>query len=621
MPKTTSSDQFEPFEEEAWEELSPSQVSYVKRVPLDPTLSIGIDEEQPDPAPSTQQSTIEVTPFDDDIAAYADIQASVPEPVNMQQKVISPEPGLGLGLGLGTLTGPPQQFSSSPSPSSSSIEQSVSPPIISPATQPELIVIEPSPVEPKPIAITPVVEPTAMEPTAMEPTAITPVVEPTAIEPTAIEPTAIEPTAKPVVQTIVERIEETPQTAPPVIINLAINNTAPQNPVSPNPVSPNPVVTPEPEITSSVPIQPTVESHYRPATPPEPVQPHYVPPQNVPIRSEPKPIPPEYQQFAPPKDVPSVNPPVSEPSPSVPSGVTWQSVDPVSPTEQSLTEQSLTKQSSTEQSLTESIPPAQPASYQRPISRPNSQPKPEPVPLNASHLTAPKATPRPMPEPQAAAAESVPPSAARRQSTSSSRPSARPSSKPTPKPSSPPPRKPAPAPVKPPKPRKPRRRRSFFWPGFVLGFLLIGLASCGAMGLMLGLSPSELAELQNEGAQWVPPTATPIQTVALQPRNARAGDVNAAIGTAADAKYQFGQQLRNLTPSRVNIRQTPGHLGKPNGDIVAQVQPGGNIQILAGPESANELIWWRIEYTMGSGAVVQGWVAEATSSGVQILGQ
>ena len=43
------------------------------------------------------------------------------------------------------------------------------------------------------------------------------------------------------------------------------------------------------------------------------------------------------------------------------------------------------------------------------------------------------------------------------------------------------------------------------------------------------------------------------------------------------------------------------------------------ITILEGPQAADDLRWWRIRYDNPAGSA-EGWVAESTASGVQILG-
>lgn len=154
----------------------------------------------------------------------------------------------------------------------------------------------------------------------------------------------------------------------------------------------------------------------------------------------------------------------------------------------------------------------------------------------------------------------------------------------------------------------PNRARNLFWPGFALSFLLLAALSCSAVVFLSGLD--DLVELRTAGAVWTPPplvVATPI----LTPVAGTGSDANPLIGT-----FRAGDEARNVTSTVVNIRQTPGHLGKPLGDIVAQAQPGDVVTIVEGPEVADNLTWWYVTY-----GAAEGWMAEATASGVQILGK
>ena len=50
------------------------------------------------------------------------------------------------------------------------------------------------------------------------------------------------------------------------------------------------------------------------------------------------------------------------------------------------------------------------------------------------------------------------------------------------------------------------------------------------------------------------------------------------------------------------------------------MRPGERVTILGGPESQDGLRWWQVRYQgSGASAPVEGWVAESTASGVQIL--
>ena len=79
--------------------------------------------------------------------------------------------------------------------------------------------------------------------------------------------------------------------------------------------------------------------------------------------------------------------------------------------------------------------------------------------------------------------------------------------------------------------------------------------------------------------------------------------------------------MRNLTNSRVNVRATPGYLSKSASDVIGVMAPGGVAVILGEQQTADNLAWWRVRVTLDDGRAVEGWVAEATASGVQILGE
>jgi len=129
--------------------------------------------------------------------------------------------------------------------------------------------------------------------------------------------------------------------------------------------------------------------------------------------------------------------------------------------------------------------------------------------------------------------------------------------------------------------------------------------------MSFGLNRLDLAGLQNAGPLWTPPPNTP--TPALLEA---AGADPAALPVEGAGTFQPGEPVRNITNSRVNIRKTPGYQTKPPDDILAQVNPGELVQILGGRTQLDNLTWWLVGYNG-----VEGWMAEATASGVQILGR
>lgn len=170
---------------------------------------------------------------------------------------------------------------------------------------------------------------------------------------------------------------------------------------------------------------------------------------------------------------------------------------------------------------------------------------------------------------------------------------------------------PAPAPTP---PTRRRKLRTLFWPGFVVGFLLLTLVSCGGVVLATGVNRLRLSDLQAGQPAWTPPavTATPVPTPVA------ANDI--PVDETGGA-FQPGERLVNITNSLVNIRATPGYLGKSGGDVIGQVPPRGLIETLGGRALADGLVWWRIRYVAPDGGIIEGWIAEATASGVQILGR
>ena len=150
-----------------------------------------------------------------------------------------------------------------------------------------------------------------------------------------------------------------------------------------------------------------------------------------------------------------------------------------------------------------------------------------------------------------------------------------------------------------------RKARSLFWPGFALGFLLLASLSCGVSAAALGLNRISLDDLRGgTGPAWTPQPITPTPVVAEASAQEEAG-----AGGSSSTRFAAGQTVRNVTNSRVNMRMSPGYLGKTASDVIGQVGPGETLQVLGDPTAADDLIWWHVQ-TTGSGQPVVGWVAE-----------
>ncbi len=157
--------------------------------------------------------------------------------------------------------------------------------------------------------------------------------------------------------------------------------------------------------------------------------------------------------------------------------------------------------------------------------------------------------------------------------------------------------------------------RARYWLGFALAFTLLTVASCGALFVASGLDEVSLAELQGSGPAWTPPPVTPMpadSSVAVEASDA---------ATEPDGRFQAGQQARNVTNSRVNVRAAAGYLAKAADDVRGQVPPGASVEIVGPSATADGLTWWLVRGQSEAGAALEGWVAEATASGVTILGQ
>lgn len=168
----------------------------------------------------------------------------------------------------------------------------------------------------------------------------------------------------------------------------------------------------------------------------------------------------------------------------------------------------------------------------------------------------------------------------------------------------------------PPQPISPtpkRGPRSLFWIGFIVGFGLLTLASCSGVGIALGLNQLSLAELQGNGVVWTPPPYTPVPTPAPADE--------AIVASGASTLFAAQQHVRNLTNSRVNVRATPGYLSKPASDVIGVLEPDAAVVVSGENQVADNLTWWYVQATLADGRAVVGWVAEATASGVQILGE
>ncbi len=77
------------------------------------------------------------------------------------------------------------------------------------------------------------------------------------------------------------------------------------------------------------------------------------------------------------------------------------------------------------------------------------------------------------------------------------------------------------------------------------------------------------------------------------------------------ADWEPGDVVYTVTV--VNLRRTPGVVGKPPEDRIAQLPVGTPLTILEGPQVVDNLVWWRVQGEDGDDSVWEGWVAQAVA--------
>jgi hypothetical protein len=66
-----------------------------------------------------------------------------------------------------------------------------------------------------------------------------------------------------------------------------------------------------------------------------------------------------------------------------------------------------------------------------------------------------------------------------------------------------------------------------------------------------------------------------------------------------------------VTQTIVNLRRTPGHLGKPGGDVITALAQGAAAVVTGAAQDVDGLTWWPVRVTLPDGAALEGWVAQA----------
>lgn len=145
-----------------------------------------------------------------------------------------------------------------------------------------------------------------------------------------------------------------------------------------------------------------------------------------------------------------------------------------------------------------------------------------------------------------------------------------------------------------------KRDLTLLWAIVTFAALVLGSAL-----LLLVLAGGGQLPVLEQGPSWTPPAV-----VAPTPAS-----VAAEVQRSDKQPYLPGDVLQNVSGGRVNLRQTPGFQSKSAEDVIAVLQAGEMATVLAGPEQADGLRWWRVSFNE-----IEGWMAERSNSGKVLLG-
>ena len=101
-------------------------------------------------------------------------------------------------------------------------------------------------------------------------------------------------------------------------------------------------------------------------------------------------------------------------------------------------------------------------------------------------------------------------------------------------------------------------------------------------------------------------------------REALKNDYRWRVTLPPAADWKKGDMIR--TTDTVNMRRSPGYVGKPANDVVAQIPQGTTLE-LVGTSSrvVDSLIWWNLKGNLPNGRSVTGWLAQFAPNGLPLL--
>ncbi|MBX3011631.1 MAG: peptidoglycan DD-metalloendopeptidase family protein [Caldilineaceae bacterium] len=98
------------------------------------------------------------------------------------------------------------------------------------------------------------------------------------------------------------------------------------------------------------------------------------------------------------------------------------------------------------------------------------------------------------------------------------------------------------------------------------------------------------------------------------------GGLRAVATAAADVAFSQASNVpQRFAQAWLNLRKDPGYVGKPSEQVIGQIPVGAPVMVLAGPQSADALLWWQVRATLADNSVAVGWVAEIDPNGLRLL--
>ena len=147
-----------------------------------------------------------------------------------------------------------------------------------------------------------------------------------------------------------------------------------------------------------------------------------------------------------------------------------------------------------------------------------------------------------------------------------------------------------------------RRRIALMTVGLVSGVITSGVIVLVLLYLVVKGMTAESLQPQ----RWQPITPTP--TLPPTPT------VAPMTPTPPPDGIYVGGQAQVVSAVGVRLRKTPGYRNKGTEDILTVVPPRSIVNVIGGPEEVDDLQWWQVQWQG-----FQGWMAEATPNGVQLL--